>query len=413
MQTTDLFEKALQISPPWKVDKVEFKSSNEAQNEIELHISLSFEKGSVFPCPHDDCSEVAKVYDTTQRTWRHLDFFQYRTYIHARLPRINCPEHGVGTVEVPWARNNCGFTLLFESFVVELAKHMPVRALAKITGEQDTLLWRIIHHYVHEARKLEDYSDVTAIGMDETSKKGHNYITVVADIVKKKVIFVTDGKDMKAVEAFAADFTAHNGLCENIVIATCDMSGGFLSAIRKLFVNSEAIIDKFHVIKHANERVNNVRKQEAQERTILKKTRYIWLKNEENLTEKQKTTKQSLMKERLKTARAYVMKTRLQEIYDTPQSREEAEKNLKELCSWMMHSRLEEMKKLAKTIRNHFNEILNYFSYSYTNAILEGLNNIIQNVKGRARGFRNTEYFKTIIYLVCGGLNLDEVLCKA
>jgi len=108
-----------------------------------------------------------------------------------------------------------------------------------------------------------------------------------------------------------------------------------------------------------------------------------------------------------KTARACAMRIELQEIYEQSVHRDEAEQRLKKLCSWMMHARLEPMKKFCGTIRNHWDEILHYFEHPYTNAILEGVNSIIQNIKRRARGFRNDEYFKTMIYLGCGKLNLN------
>ena len=108
-----------------------------------------------------------------------------------------------------------------------------------------------------------------------------------------------------------------------------------------------------------------------------------------------------------KTARACAMRIELQEIYEQSVHRDEAEQRLKKLCSWMMYARLEPMKKFCGTIRNHWDEILHYFEHPYTNAILEGVNSIIQNIKRRARGFRNDEYFKTMIYLGCGKLNLN------
>ena len=111
----------------------------------------------------------------------------------------------------PW---NCIFippSNAEERWVIEVAKHLPVAVIARMVGEHDTRLWRFIHHYVDKARALEDYSEVTAIGLDETSKKGHNYITVVADLSQRKVIFVTDGKDSTTVQRFAADFEAHRG----------------------------------------------------------------------------------------------------------------------------------------------------------------------------------------------------------
>ncbi len=163
-------------------------------------------------------------------------------------------------------------------------------------------------------------------------------------------------------------------------------------------------------IKHANEAVDAVRKEEVKTNPLLKQTKYIWLKNEENLTDAQLTKKQALSKKRLKTGRAYQMRITLQDIYEYCKTKEEAEPLLKKLVSWMKRSRLEPMKSFADLIRNHWDEILNYFDNRYTNAILEGMNSIIQNIKCRARGFRNDEYFKTMIYLVCGKLDIDAVI---
>ena len=403
MDTKDLFAAALNLPKPWTIAEIEFKPDK--TGNLELHINLSFARGSKFPCP--ECETLCSTHDKSARTWRHLNFFQYKTYLHADLPRVKCAEHGVKTISVPWAREGSGFTLLFEGWVVELAKHLPVDTIAKMVDEHDTRLWRFIKHYVDVARTKEDYSEVTSIGIDETSKKGHNYITVVVDLNQKKVIFATDGKDSSTVGAFATDFKEHNGKSENVRIVTCDMSLGFKKGIREQFPKSATIIDKFHVIKHANEAVDKVRREEAKSNVELRNTKYIWLKNDENLTENQKERKVALQKLHLKTARAYSMRVELQDIYDTSFNKEDAGIRLEKLCSWMIRSRLDPMKKLANMLREHSEEILNYFSNRYTNAILEGMNSIIQNIKCRARGFRNDEYFKTMIYLVCGKLNLN------
>lgn len=411
METVDLFTAALNLSEPWKVEKVEFKPT--VNGSRELHISINFTRGGIFDCPEDGCKERASAYDTSERTWRHLNFFQYETYIHARVPRIKCPKHGVKTVKVPWAREGSGFTLLFESWCLELAKHMPVEVIAEMVGEHDTRLWRFIRHYVDEARKQENCSGTEAIGIDETSKKGHSYITVVVDLRKKNVIFVTDGKDSSTVNDFSTDFASHGGNADRIGIVTCDMSLGFKKGINEKFKNAKMIIDKFHVIKHANEAVDKTRKAEAKSNAELKGTKYLWLKNGENLSDKQKEKRDSLMKLHLKTGRALMMREELQDIYESSGTRDTAETRLGALCSWIMHSRINEMKPFAKLIRNHFEEILNYFDYQYTNAILEGTNSIIQNIKRRARGFRNTEFFKTMIYLVCGKLDFNPLFAIA
>ncbi len=407
MNTTDIFAAALNLPEPWSIAKVEFKP--DSTGTMELHIELSFPRGSKFACP--ECGTEATAYDTTPRTWRHLNFFQYKTYIHADLPRVKCGEHGVKTVSVPWAREGSGFTLLFEGWVVELAKHLPVATIANMVGEHDTRLWRFIKHYVDEARTREDYSEVTAIGIDETSKKGHKYVTVVVDLSQRKVIYVTNGKDASTVDRFAEDFAAHKGDAEAIKIVTCDMSLGFKKGINEHFVNSNTVIDKFHVIKHINEALDEVRRDEVKQgpwyKYLLNKSKWLWLKNDANLTDKQLERKESLMRKRLKTARAYAMRVTLQDIYETSFDRTTAEDRLKQLYNWLVRSRLSPMKKFAGLLKNHWQEILNYFDHRYTNAILEGMNSIIQNIKRRARGFRNDEYFKTMIYLGCGKLDLD------
>ena len=407
MNTTDIFAAALNLPEPWSIAKVEFKP--DLSGTMELHIELSFPRGSKFACP--ECGTEVTAYDTAPRTWRHLNFFQYKTYIHADLPRVKCGEHGVKTISVPWAREGSGFTLLFEGWVVELAKHLPVATIAGMVDEHDTRLWRFIKHYVDEARSREAYSDVTAIGIDETSKKGHKYVTVVVDLNQRKVIYVTSGKDSTTVDRFAEDFAAHKGDAEAIKIVTCDMSLGFKKGINEHFTNSSTVIDKFHVIKHINEAVDEVRREELRQgpwyKYLLNKTKYLWLKNDANLTEKQHARKESLLKKRLKTARAYTMRVTLQDIYELSTNRTEAEERLKQLCNWISRSRLAPMKKFGELLKNHWEEILNYFDHRYTNAILEGMNSIIQNIKRRARGFRNDEYFKTMIYLGCGKLDLN------
>lgn len=408
MDTTTLFTAALGLAEPWYVTSTDFKDAPDGLKE--LHIYIDFKKGSHFECPMEGCPHSGTAYDTIEHTWRHLNFFQYKTYIHAWQPRFNCPDHKVHLVPVPWAREGSGFTLLFEAMCLELAKTQPMVQVAKQVDEYDTRLWRFVKHYVAEARKLEEYSEVQAVGMDETSKKGHNYITVMVDLEGRKVIYVTEGKDHTAIDRFVSDFTEHGGVTDHVNVITCDMSLGFRKGILENFPNATTVIDKFHVIKHANEAVDAVRKEEVKTNPLLKQTKYIWLKNEENLTDAQLTKKQALSKKRLKTGRAYQMRITLQDIYEYCKTKEEAEPLLKKLVSWMKRSRLEPMKSFADLIRNHWDEILNYFDNRYTNAILEGMNSIIQNIKCRARGFRNDEYFKTMIYLVCGKLDIDAVI---
>lgn len=405
MNNVDLFTKALGLINPWYVSNVELK---EIDKILELHITISYEKGGKFKSPiNEDDKNLYSVYDTKERIWRHLDFFQHKTYIHCNVPRIKCEDHSINIVKVPWARKGSGFTLLFEAYVMELVKKMTVSQAAKLVREYDTRLWRIIHHYVEEAIKKENYEEVKILGIDETSKKGHNYITVFVDIERKKVIFCTNGKDSSTVDKFVNHFIEHYGLKENIEVVTCDMSLGFKKGITDNFENATTVIDKFHVIKHANEAVDKVRRSEAKDNVELKKTKYLWLKNKENLTDKQKEKFDSISNLNLKTSRAYNMRVTLQDIYENCNTKEEAEIAMKKLYFWLSHSRLNPMIEFGKLLKKHMNDILNYFEHRFTNAILEGVNSVIQNTKCSARGYKNDTYFIDMIYLRCGKLEFD------
>lgn len=320
MDTTLLFTAALQLPDPWRVSGVELRDGEGGRRE--LHITIGFEPGSRFSCPHAGCGrEACPMHDVRNRVWRHLNFFQYKAFIHAGVPRVSCPEHGVRAVPVPWARPGSGFTLLFEAMVVEPAKSQPVADIAEQVGEHDTRLWRFIRHYVDQARLYEDYTGVEAIGIDETSRKGHRYITVVADLAERNVICVVPGKDANTVKRFALDFMDHNGDPNRVTLVTCDMSLGFAKGIREHLPNAAKVIDKFHVIKHANEAVDKVRKTQAGRNPLLRRTKYLWLRNEEGLTGLQLETKHNLQKQRVKTGRACRMRETLQDIYATSTSR--------------------------------------------------------------------------------------------
>ena len=157
MSQIELFEAALGVAQPWRVSDASLDP-----DEGRLDLYLDFPRGAHFSCPEGDARECP-VHDTDSKTWRHLDFFQHQAYLHARVPRVVCPEHGTRQVSVPWAREGSGFTVLFEAFVLELAPHMPVAAIARMVGEHDTRIWRVLEHYVEAAREELDFSEVERV----------------------------------------------------------------------------------------------------------------------------------------------------------------------------------------------------------------------------------------------------------
>lgn len=403
MRDIDLFQAALGLTPPWRVEAVEF---DEDKGRLDLYID--FAPGGSFPCPvcgREDC----KAYDTTPKEWRHLNFFQHEAYLHAPVPRVRCPEHGVKQVEVPWARPGSGFTLLFEAIVLALVKQMPVAAVGRLVGEHDTRLWRVLHHYVEEAREEMDVSEVKRIGVDETSaKRGHNYITSFVDLDGARVLFATEGRDASTFGRFRLDLLAHGGRAEQIEEVCMDMSQAFLNGARTQLPLAEVVFDKFHVMKLVNDAVDEVRRAEQKDRPELKRSRYVWLKNPENLTKKQRTLLNELSPKSLglKTSRAYQMKLALQEFWTLPPVL--AEDFLKRWYFWATHSRLDPMIRVAKTLKKHWDGLLSWFHSHISNGILEDINSLIQAAKAKARGYRTTRNLITIVYLIAGKLNLES-----
>jgi transposase len=398
---TMLFSAALGLQLPWQVVDVRFDETAK-----ELHLDLDFSPGSVFACP--ECGAARKAYDRNARTWRHLNFFEHKCYLHAGLPRVDCSACGIKVVDVPWARLGSGFTLLFDALIVTLCLQMTITAVGRMVGEHDTRLWRVLQAYVQEARQELDMSTVTKIGVDETSwKSNHQYITLFADLAERRVLFVTEGKDAQTVAAFRHDLAEHQGKPDQIETVCMDLSPAFQSGVSAHFPQADKTFDRFHVVKLANEAVDQIRRQEAKENDILKKTRYLWLSNKENLSDAKQKQLASIQAMNLATATAYQMKLNLQELWTLP-TRDTAAVHLDAWYKWIMQSSIgTAMKKLANTVKAHASGILNFFPDRLTSGLMEGINSLVQAAKAKARGYRNTTYFKTIIYLIAGKLEFN------
>jgi transposase len=247
MRDTALLQQALSLAPPWTVSRSDFDP--EAHR---LDVEIDFAPGSRFACPTCGAADCS-AYDTERMTWRHLNFFQHEAYLHARVPRVRCDKCGIKTVNVPWARPGSGFTLLFEALVMTMVAAMPVKAVARIVGEHDTRLWRVIHHYVDEARARTNASGVTRLAIDETAaRRGQDYVTLFVDIDQARVMFATEGNDAATIAAFADDLTAHGGDPDAISQVCIDMSPAFTKGIAENLPNAAITFDKFHAVKIIN-----------------------------------------------------------------------------------------------------------------------------------------------------------------
>jgi transposase len=407
MHADDVLSLGLGVTPPWKLVGQRL-DTDERPNE--LHIEVAADRGARFPCP--DCGRPCKAHDFGEFTWRHLNFFQHHCYITAKVPRTDCPDHGVKRIQVPWAREGSRFTLLFEQAAVILAREMPVLAAARIIGITDQRLWRIIEHYVGQAVARLDLGRLKAVGLDETaSKRGHNYVTVFIDLdaKQKPVVFVTPGKGKETLAAFKAFLEQHGGKPGRIVEVVCDMSPAFLAAIGETFESAEVTVDWFHVVQLFTKAVDAVRKAEAKHNAMPKALRWAVLKAADGrLTDKQAAALAELEATDLFTATAWRIKEKLRWIRKAETRRAARWR----ITAFIRHARnrlagqalLEPLAKALETFEKHLERILQRWTSTHNNARMEGLNGLFQAARARARGYRNTATFITMIYLIAAPL---------
>jgi len=400
-----MFNVALQLEDPWRLTHIEFND-----NDQEWHLHIDFERGATFPCPH--CGKACKAYDTEQKSWRHLDFWDWKTYMHARVPRTRCKDCAkITLVPVKWSRLKSHFTLQFDAWAMRLMAEMPVNAAARELREHDTRMWRIFHHYVDEAMAQLDVTKVKRIAVDETSaRRGHRYITLFVDGDTKIVLFATEGKGKDTLEKFKQHLIAKGATAEQIQEVCSDMSPSFIRGVEEQFPQAEITFDKFHIMQIVNEAVDEVRKEEQKEAPELKRTKYLWLKNEDKLKAEQQEQLKSLKDSNLKTGRAYRLKLALQDLWTVPHIF--ADVYLRKWLDWARRSQLEPMVNLAMTIKRHEEGILRWFHSHMTNGLIEGINGLVQAAKRKARGYRNVDNLIAMVYMTANKLRLPGLAAR-
>ncbi|WP_165078053.1 ISL3 family transposase, partial [Methanogenium sp. MK-MG] len=344
-------------------------------------------------------------HDTKEKVWRHLDFFHYETYLHARVPRTKCNEHGVKLINVPWTRQKTGFTLFFEALIVAMSKEMTVSAIAEMINVHEDSVWRILTHYVKEAMKKTNLSDLDTVGVDEISvKKGHSYVTLFYDLNKFRVIHIENGKTKDVFKKFR-DFLTTKMDPDNIKHISMDMYPAFRGGAREYFPNAKVVFDKFHIVKMMNDAIDKVRRTEYQSNKELGKTRFMWLKNPENLSDREITKIQSIKDLDTKTAKAYKFKLALQRLWDI-KNMDVAREYIEKWHYWGTHSNIKEIITLAKMIKRNSYGILESIKGNISNGVVEGLNNKIKTAFKRSYGLKTEVNRNTMIFLMAGKLSL-------
>ena len=409
-----LFERSMGLGGEWAVTEVWTEEPEGGRGE--LHVRVARVPGRAVACP--ECGARCGVYDTRERTWRHLDIWQYSTVVHCAVPRADCPEHGPRTVRMPWeVRPNSHFTALFEAQVLLMALNgMTASAIAAQVGESDSRVWAMLRRAVREARDRADYSGVSRVGVDDTARaRGQNYVSLLCDLDGRRVVGFTPGRDRGAPARLVGQLEEHGGDGGAVAEVTRDMAEAYSLGCAQAMPNASQTVDRFHVMQLFSRATDRVRIEEArsseEKRALLRGTKYCWLKRPENLTARQAGKKASLMGEHLLTARACAMTEAMRAVYACP-GRDEAAAELDRVLSWVMHSNVAEMKRVARTVRKEREGVLNWFSSRSTNAFLEGVNSVVQSIKRAARGFRNLEYFETMVFLRLGGLDFSAQISQ-
>lgn len=406
MDTNPLFTLALGLASPWRVAETRFDA---AQRRLDLR--LAYADSAHFPCPSCGAGDCP-VYDADEKQWRHLDFFQHQAFLTARVPRIQCRTCGVKLVSVPWARPGSGFTLLMEALVLELARNMPVRAIARLLSVDDKRLWRIVEHYVEQAVERMDCSSVRRIGVDETSaRRRHDYISLFFDLDHRRLVFATEGRDAATVADFSDFLSDHGGAPEKIREVSCDMSPAFIRGVCDHLPKASVTFDRFHVMRVLSDAVDAVRRSEWRIDRMVKGSRYLLLTNPEHLTPEQETRLAEVIARNAALAEAYRLTQTFRDFYQQP-NYAAGRGFLKAWITMAHRSGLEPMRKAAATIRRHWQGILHWHVSRVSNGVMEALNSLVQAAKRKARGYRNHRTFILMAYLIAGKLDLVRTHTK-
>ena len=362
-------------------------------------------------CP--ECGSTCRVYDRSPgRTWRHLDTMQFGTYLYCEPPRTECAEHGIKTMSMPWAGKHSRFTQLFEAFAINVM--LASRSLQE-AGKLLRLEWHQLHSIMKRAverglnRRGND--EIAWVGMDEKSfRKGHNYVSLMNDLEHSRVLDVVEGREGNAADKLITK-ALDDGQREMVCGVAIDMSAPYIKAIRRHLPHADIVHDKFHIAKHLNDAVDKTRRKEHRKLlknkdTRLKGTKYSWLKGMEHLSDESLEQVESLAKAELDVAKAWYIKELFRHFW-TRRDAEFARSYFERWYKEAFKTGLPEIRKVARMLKKHLENILTYFESYITNAVSEGLNSKIQTIKANARGFRNFENYRASILFFCGKLELS------
>ena len=398
------YARLLRIERPWIVLEVRF------QDQERVDVYVDHERGVKMRCPR--CDAWCPVYDhAPEREWRHLDTCDRPTYVHTRLPRVQCRVHGVLSIASEWAEPGSGLTRALEARVIDLAKECSLQAVSRLTGLSWDRCSSVLASAVRRGQRRKVWKVPVHLGVDEKAfAKRHRYMTLVCDLETKSVEHVADGRGRESLEEYFLPFDEEE---RKGVEAIClDMHDPYIAAVKAWVPDAQdkIVFDKFHVLRLMNEAVDRVRRQEhkklrAQHDEVLTGTKYLWLYHPDRIPEALLPRFEELRRMDLQVSRAWALKENLRQLW-TYRREGWARRFFRRWYFWATHSRLPPVIAVARTLKRRLDNILTYLRHRITNALNEAVNAQVEKVKRLARGYRNRTNFQTAIYFHCGGLDL-------
>ncbi len=379
MRDIDVFRTLLALPKPWRVDRVDITQGQQPR----VDLWLEHRHRVPFPCPGCGCH--LPLYDhVPSRTWRHLDHGSFRTFLHARIPRVRCLLHGTHQVAIPWALPGTRFTTAFEKHAIDVLRRTDVLGAAELLHISWHEAWHLMERAVQRGQKNKPSRIITRLGVDEKAvAKRHRYVTLVCDVERATVEYIGDDRKKSSLTAYYQSLSEEQ--LAGIEAVAMDMWEPYIEATLDYVPQAQTkiVFDRFHLMSHMTKAVDDVRKAEhrhlqSQGDETLKGSKYLWLFSEENLPEDFEERLAALQKLHLKTGRAWAIKESLRELWKY-RRKGWALRHWKRWYYWATHSRLKPVIKVARMLHRHLPNVLTYFDHAITNATSEGLNSKICN----------------------------------
>jgi transposase len=402
MEASQFYNLLLELTDEWQVKDV---STDYKVNEVYITIDYIC-KDAESPIDFERYS----IYDYgPSRKCRHLDTMNYKTYIVCRLPRVKDKSGKVSTIKTPWASKHERHTYLFEESVIDLLQVSKNQTkTASFMNCTFRVVNRIMHISVERGLLRRDTSQVNFhhISIDEKSfRKGHSYVSVLSHPTSGTIIDVAEGRTKKSVRKLL-DNSLTEYQQQNVRTISLDMWKAYITVSKEKLPKAELVHDRFHLVSYLNNAIDKVRKREVKTNEELKNSRYALLKNQVNLTEKQRIKFEAIKLANYEVSKAWQVKENFKDLFNIETNKVNAIMLFIRWVQTSIHKQIKEVTKVVEMFDNHFSGVVNALVSTFNNAMAERLNGKIQEIKTIGRGYRTFKNFRSAILFFNGGLSL-------